>query len=63
MYNAPGLLVATTNLESSLDETLFRRFDEVLQVPLPGPEEIEKLLKLTLLGVKTEKKYKLDINS
>jgi len=55
-YDAPGgLLVATTNLEGSLDEALFRRFDEVLQVPHPGPEEIEKLLKLTLSGVTVAK--------
>src|SRR5947208_546416 len=27
-YDAPGLLVATTNIESSLDSALFRRFDE-----------------------------------
>jgi SpoVK/Ycf46/Vps4 family AAA+-type ATPase len=51
-YDAPGLLVATTNVESSLDEALFRRFDEVFQIPLPGPEEIEKLLRITLSAVK-----------
>jgi ATP-dependent 26S proteasome regulatory subunit len=34
-----------------LDEALFRRFDDVFQVPLPGPEEIEKLLKMTLSAV------------
>lgn len=50
-YDAPGLLVATTNVESSLDNALFRRFDEVFQVPLPGSEEIEKLLRLTLSSV------------
>ena len=50
-YDAPGLLVATTNVESSLDEALFRRFDEVFLVPPPGPEEIEKLLKLSLSAV------------
>ena len=44
-YDAPGLLVATTNVESSLDSALFRRFDDVFLVPLPGPEEIEKLLR------------------
>ena len=54
-FDAPGLLVATTNLEGALDEALFRRFDEVLQVPPPGPEEIEKLLKLTLAGVAVAK--------
>lgn len=50
-YDAPGLLVATTNIESSLDEALFRRFDEVLQVPLPGPGEIQHLLSMTLSAV------------
>lgn len=47
-YDAPGLLVATTNVESSLDSALFRRFDDVFPVPLPGPEEIRKLLQMTL---------------
>jgi SpoVK/Ycf46/Vps4 family AAA+-type ATPase len=51
-YDAPGLLVATTNVESSLDIALFRRFDDVLQVPPPGPKEIEKLLFMTLSSVK-----------
>lgn len=50
-YDAPGLLVATTNVESSLDEALFRRFDDVFQVPLPGPVEIENLLRSTLSAV------------
>lgn len=51
-YDAPGLLVATTNVESSLDSALFRRFDDVFQVPLPGPEEIRKLLQMTLSAVR-----------
>lgn len=51
-YDAPGLLVATTNVESSLDNALFRRFDDVFQVPLPGAAEIEKLLRTTLSSVK-----------
>lgn len=50
-FDAPGLLVATTNVESSLDEALFRRFDEVFLVPPPGPAEIEKLLKHALSSV------------
>lgn len=50
-YDAPGLLVATTNIEESLDEALFRRFDDVFLVPLPGPEEIDRLLRLTLSAV------------
>ena len=54
-YDAPGLLVATTNLESALDPALFRRFDDVFSVPLPGPTEIEKLLKLALSSVRMDK--------
>jgi SpoVK/Ycf46/Vps4 family AAA+-type ATPase len=50
-YEAPGLLVATTNIESSLDPAIFRRFDDVFLVPLPGPVEIEKLLRMTLSAV------------
>ncbi len=53
-YDAPGLLVATTNVESSLDSALFRRFDEVFLVPLPGPEQIERLLRMTLSAIKIE---------
>jgi len=51
-YDAPGLLVATTNIEDSLDSALFRRFDDVFMVPPPGNPEIERLLKLTLSAVK-----------
>jgi SpoVK/Ycf46/Vps4 family AAA+-type ATPase len=50
-YDAPGLLVATTNVESSLDSALFRRFDDVFLVPLPGAEEVEKLLRMALSSV------------
>jgi SpoVK/Ycf46/Vps4 family AAA+-type ATPase len=50
-YDAPGLLVATTNVESELDSALFRRFDDVFMVPLPGAKEIERLLRDTLSGV------------
>lgn len=50
-YDAPGLLVATTNVESSLDSALFRRFDDVFPIPLPRLEEIQKLLRLTLSAV------------
>lgn len=53
-YDAPGLLVATTNVEKSLDEALFRRFDDVFEVPLPGIAEIERLLWMTLSGINVE---------
>jgi len=51
-YDAPGILVATTNVEESLDEAIFRRFDDVFLLPLPGRVEIERLLNLTLSAIK-----------
>lgn len=43
-YNAPGLLVATTNIENSLDEVLFRRFDdELLSQTLSGVERAKDI--------------------
>jgi SpoVK/Ycf46/Vps4 family AAA+-type ATPase len=59
-YDAPGLLVATTNVEESLDNALFRRFDDVFQVPPPGPTEIEKLLRVTLSAIKVEERINWD---
>ncbi len=53
-YDAPGLLVATTNLEDSLDDALFRRFDDIVQIPLPGEKEINQLLRTTLSAVKCD---------
>ncbi len=44
-YNAPGLLIATTNLEGAIDKALFRRFDDIIEMPRPGKEEIIRLLK------------------
>ncbi len=43
-----GLLVAATNLNKTLDTALWRRFDDLIEVPLPGKEELEFILKETL---------------
>ena len=53
-FDAPGLLIATTNLETSIDKALFRRFDEVLEIPRPGKKEISKLLEWTLSAIKVD---------
>ena len=50
-YSAPGLVIATTNLKITLDEALFRRFDDVIEIPMPQIEEREKLLKMTLSAI------------
>ncbi len=56
-YDAPGLLVATTNIEESLDTALFRRFDDVFMVPPPGQAQIEALLRMTLSAVKVSEPF------
>lgn len=50
-YNAPGLVLATTNLKVTLDEALFRRFDDVIEMPMPGKEERKRLLNMTLSAI------------
>lgn len=50
-YSAPGLVIATTNLKIQLDEALFRRFDDVIEIPMPKVEEREKLLRMTLSAI------------
>lgn len=58
-YNFPGLVIATTNLYEQLDHALFRRFDDAFEVPLPGDDEITKLLKLSFSTVVLDKEVDL----
>jgi SpoVK/Ycf46/Vps4 family AAA+-type ATPase len=46
-----GLLVAATNLTKFLDEAVWRRFDDVIEVPRPTKREIEGILRQTLSTV------------
>lgn len=57
-YDSPGLVVATTNLKITLDEALFRRFDDVIEVPLPTKTEIQALLRMTFSSIETSKDIK-----
>ncbi|WP_431215164.1 AAA family ATPase [Puia sp. P3] len=57
-YNSQGLFIATTNLDNILDKALFRRFDDIVEIPKPSKEEIKRLLKLTLSAIETSR----DIN-
>jgi SpoVK/Ycf46/Vps4 family AAA+-type ATPase len=54
-YDAPGIFIATTNIENALDSALFRRFDDIIEMPKPNIEEIVRLLKLTLSSVQKSK--------
>lgn len=47
-YDGNGLVIAATNLTANLDRALFRRFDEVIEMPLPSVDDIARLLKLSL---------------
>ena len=53
-FKGDGLVIAATNLDSALDPALFRRFDEILKIPLPGIEEVLRLLKVTLSSIDIE---------
>ena len=55
-YRGDGLVIAATNLDAELDPALFRRFDEVLRIPLPGTAEIQRLLSTTLAPIGIEPK-------
>ncbi|PSL25383.1 AAA family ATPase [Chitinophaga ginsengisoli] len=50
-YNAPGILIATTNFEGIIDHALFRRFDEIIEMPKPSSEQVLKILQQTLSSV------------
>lgn len=50
-FEAPGLLIATTNFEGIIDFALFRRFDEIIEMPKPTDKEIYSLLKQTLSSI------------
>lgn len=54
-YTAPGLVIATTNLKLTLDEALFRRFDDVIELPMPQIDEREKVLTMTLSAIPVAK--------
>ena len=58
-YDGEGILIATTNLEGSLDNALYRRFDDIIQLPKPGKEEIGQLLQIAFSPLKLSNDIKL----
>ena len=54
-YHSRGILIATTNIENALDQALFRRFDDIIEMPMPGEEEILRLTKQTLASIDKSK--------
>lgn len=60
-YDGDGILIATTNLEGSLDKALFRRFDDFIELPKPTEKEIVDLLRMSFSALKISKEINLDI--
>lgn len=49
-YRGPSLLVAATNHSQVLDDAMWRRFDEVLEVPAPSRSQMTALLRRVLMN-------------
>lgn len=49
-FSGRGFLIAATNLETELDDAIWRRFDEVVVFDPPTPARIKTLLKLKTRG-------------
>ena len=58
-YDGEGILIATTNIEGSLDKALFRRFDDFIEFPKPSEKEIVELLKISFSALKLNSKIDL----
>ncbi|MFD2968706.1 AAA family ATPase [Sphingobacterium bambusae] len=51
-FDGPGIVIATTNLQTTIDPALFRRFDDLIELTKPGKAEIINILKNTLGTIK-----------
>lgn len=49
-YVGPSLLVAATNYAGALDSAVWRRFDEVLEVPMPTIPQLQRVMSRILSG-------------
>src|SRR5690625_2584138 len=58
-YDGEGILIATTNLEGSLDKALFRRFDDFIEFSKPSEKEIIELLKISFSALNLDEKIDL----
>ena len=55
-----SLIIAATNYPESLDKALFRRFDDIIQFPLPDEEKIHQLYQKELSEFKLSKRFNLN---
>jgi len=55
-----SIVIAATNIQESLDKALFRRFDDIIEYPLPDPTEIKETLNKSLSEFKITKNPSLE---
>ncbi len=53
-YQGESLILAATNYEQILDVAIWRRFDEIIEFPLPSSKELQQLLTLKLRGIRRQ---------
>ena len=58
-YDGPGIIIATTNLEGTLDDALFRRFDDIIEMQRPSLKNIEKILQMSFSALALSPKVEL----
>ena len=53
-YDGKSIIIAATNHEQILDSAIWRRFDELVEFPVLGKNQLQGLLQLKLRGVRRE---------
>lgn len=53
-YQGKSLIIAATNHEHILDSAIWRRFDDVIEFPLPDKHQLSELLRLKLRGIRRQ---------
>lgn len=53
-YDGKSIIIAATNHEQILDSAIWRRFDEIIEFPVLGKNQLQGLLQLKLRGVRRE---------
>ncbi len=59
-YQGKSVILAATNHEHILDSAIWRRFDELIEFPLPDQTQLRELLELKLRGIRRQ--FELDDN-
>src|SRR5690606_14638142 len=54
--NSNSIIIAATNLPESLDKALFRRFDDIINYPLPNQKQISETIKKATKGFSFSKR-------